>query len=227
MRRPNWKTVSTLISMIVVAGCSENTAAPSLQPSSPASVRLAPSAHPTLSLNTVAAATVASSFTVGPKGGVFFVGTNAVVFPQGSICEPTTSGYGASTWDAPCTPLKSDITVNYVTTVVDGRTAVDFKTPLRFVPSADASHWVWIYMYTPAAIGATDLSQFKIYYAPTLGGPVFDESTTDATLRTYVDARTGISLRRIKHFSGYTSWGNCDPAALTTCTPPDSSSTTP
>lgn len=223
MRRPNWKTVSTLITMIVVAGCSENTVVPSLQPSSAASVQLAPAARPTLSLHSAAGSTVASSFTVGPKGGVFFVGTNAVVFPQGSICDPATSGYGA--WDAPCTPLTSNITVNYVTTVVNGRTAVDFKTPLRFVPSADASRWVWIYMYTPAAIGATDLSQFTIYYAPTLGGPVFDESTSDATLRTYVDTRTGISLRRIKHFSGYTSWGNCDPSALTTCTPPDSSST--
>ena len=34
-----------------------------------------------------------------------------------------------------------------------------------------------------------------------------DDAATDPTLRTYVDTRTGISVRRIKHFSGYTALG--------------------
>ncbi|MDB4885471.1 MAG: hypothetical protein JWN79_909 [Gemmatimonadetes bacterium] len=221
MRRTNWKTVSTLITMIVVAGCSDNTVSPSLQPSSTTTTRFAPAGRPSLSLNTSAASRSAASFTVGPQGGIFFVGTNAVVFPKGSICEPSTSGY--DNWDAPCAPLKKPITVKYETTVIDGRTAVDFKTPLRFVPTSDASRWVWIYMYTPAAIGATDVSRFTIYYAPTLGGQVFDESIGDPTMRTYVDTRSGISTRRVKHFSGYTSWGvNCDPSAATCGAPSDS-----
>jgi hypothetical protein len=228
MRRTNWKTVSTLVTMMVVAGCSDNTVSPSLQSSSTTAARLAPAGAPSLSLNTSASSHSSASFKVGPKGGVFFVGTSAVVFPKGSICEPTTSGYGDGQWDAPCAPLTKPITVRYETTVIGGRTAVDFKTPLRFVPSSDASNWVWIYMYTPAAIGATNVSPFTIYYAPTLGGPLFDESASDATLRTYVNTATGISARRVKHFSGYTSWGaNCDPSAPQDCAAPSDSASAP
>ena len=228
MRRTNWKTVSTLITIVAVAGCSDQVNVPTQAASSATtSARYAPVA-PSFSLNTAAATRATSSFTVGPQGGVFFVGTNAVVFPKGSICEPSTSGYGVSQWDAPCTPLKSAITVSYETTVLDGHTAVDFKTPLRFVPSSNPENWVWLYMYTPAAVNATDLSPFTILYAPTLGGAAYDESLTDATLRTYVNTRTGVSVRRIKHFSGYTSWGsNCDPNALTSCSNSDSASTQP
>jgi hypothetical protein len=213
--RTNWKTVSTLITMIAVAGCSDNTMSPTAA-STTTAARFAPEGRPALSLNTAAAERTSSSFTVGPQGGVFFIGANAVIFPKGSICEPSTSGYGDALWDAPCTPLRGTITVSYETSLSGGRTAVDFKTPLRFVPSTDPSHWVWMYMSTPAAVSATDLSKFTIYYAPSLNGPLFDESTTDATLRTYVDTRTGVSMRRIKHFSGYNSWGrDCDPAAGT------------
>jgi hypothetical protein len=70
-------------------------------------------------------------------------------------------------------------------------------------------------MYAPQAIGATtDLSRYNILWAQTIGGATVDETSTDATLRTYVDTWQGISLRRIKHFSGYALTGGrtCDPA---------------
>lgn len=207
MRRTNWKTVSTLVTMIVVAGCAENTASPSLKPSTTTAMRYAPAGHPMLSLNTLAGNATTSSFTVGPRGGTFLLGTNAIVFPKGSICDPKTTSDEPSAWGASCAPLTSSITVSYETTVLDGRTVVDFKTPLRFVPTSDDNGGVWLYMYTPAAKGATDLSPFTIYYAPTIGGPLFDESTTNPRLRTYVDTRVGVSARQIDHFSGYTSWG--------------------
>ena len=61
------------------------------------------------------------------------------------------------------------------------------------------------------AAGARDLSSFNILYATGINGATMDESAQDATLRTYVDTRSGISARRIKHFSGYTSSGReCD-----------------
>jgi hypothetical protein len=60
-------------------------------------------------------------------------------------------------------------------------------------------------MYSPEAIGAdSDLSDFNILWATSLGGPTVDEAVTDSSLRTYVDTFQGLSLRRIKHFSGYT-----------------------
>jgi hypothetical protein len=88
----------------------------------------------------------------------------------------------------------------------NGRTWVDFSPELRFAPSADPSRWVWMYMYTPDARGAQgDLSRFNILYAQSIGGTTVDDAAGDSTLRTYVDTHTGISFRRIKHFSGYTA----------------------
>ena len=85
----------------------------------------------------------------------------------------------------------------------NGRTQIDFSPSLRFVPSDNPMRWVWLYMSVPSLAGTTDLEAFKIFYAPTLDGPVIDESLTDPSIRTYVDSRTGVSLRRVKHFSGY------------------------
>jgi hypothetical protein len=214
MRRTNWKTVSTLVTMLVVAGCSDNTVSPSLSGSA-TSMQLAPNGRPSLSLNTTAKASVSSSIRVGPKGGVFMIGNNAVVFPANSICEPATSGYGVTLWDAPCSPLRHALTIAYETSTANGRTSIDFKTPLRFAPSNDPAQWVWVYMYTPGAVASSaDLSKYTIYYTPSLGGPLYDETATDATMRTYVDSRTGVSARRIKHFSGYTVYGiACGPAS--------------
>jgi hypothetical protein len=146
---------------------------------------------------------------------VYLIGNNAVVFPRGSVCQPSdANGYGVEKWDAPCTPLTQTLTIQYETSVKQGRTSIDFKTPLRFVPTNNPAQYVWMMMYTPGAINSTgDLEQFTIYYTPTLNGPMYDEAASDPTLRTYVDSRSGISMRRIKHFSGYTSSAGlaCDP----------------
>lgn len=205
MRRMNWKTVSTLVTMVVVAGCSESAVAPHavLQDGAAASVALAPQDRPTLSLSGDAGGNESTSFTVGPQGGVFFVGNQAVVFPAHSICDPATSGYGTDTWNDSCTPLSQPITIHAVTREANGRSQVDFSPSLRFVPSANPAKWVWMYMYTPSAARSSNLSQFTIFYAPTLDAQLVDESLIDSTLRTYVDQQSGVSLRRIKHFSGY------------------------
>ncbi len=86
---------------------------------------------------------------------------------------------------------------------VNGVKAIDFSPELRFVPSAQPTRWVWIFMYTPEARGAKDLTPFNILFAATPGASPVNDALTDATLRTYVDSRLGISSRRIKHFSGY------------------------
>jgi hypothetical protein len=167
---------------------------------------LAPQARPSLVLSGGLADSASIDFQVGPTGGIFFTGNHAVVFPAQSICDPATSSYGPGTWDQPCAPLQSTLKVHAEVRRIDGQTWVDFRPSLRFVPSTNPARWVWIVMYTPEAIGAAsaDLQNFNILWANQLGGSTVDEAPADSTLRTYVDTWMGISLRRIKHFSGYT-----------------------
>jgi hypothetical protein len=227
MRRPNWKTVSTLATVLVLVGCQERVSSPSLEsalvPVSPALMRVAPSEHPQFSLSGGSLGNTSADFTVTASGGTFFAGNHVVVFPARSICDPETSTYGDGHWDEPCSSLKGSINVHAeVRSDALGHVWVDFTPALRFVPSDNPSRWVWMVMYTPAAIGATgDLSAFNILYARSIGGETVDESAIDATMRTYVDTRMGLSMRRAKHFSGFmTSSGRqCDPAtALDDCT---------
>jgi hypothetical protein len=212
MRRMNWKTVSTLVTMVALVGCQETVVAPIAPDSAPTTIRFAPEGRPLLSLSNKNADNNSSDITVGPKGGLFYVGNHAVFFPANSICDPNAVGYtyGAESWDKSCTLLTSKITVHAITRTKNGQAAIDFTPSLRFAPSSDPARWVWLYMYTPSAKNAMRLTQYNILYTPTLGAVGIDESTDDPTLRTYVDTRTGASLRRIKHFSGYLSVGYTD-----------------
>lgn len=222
MRRTNWKTVSTLVTMAVVAGCQDRAStAPSSANTAVVSAQFAPVDRPQLSSNDVSngSSNTTTEFTVSPNGGTYFVGTNAVVFPANSICDPATSSYGEGTWDQPCTPATSGVRIRAVVRTAKSGTWIDFTPALRFVPSSYPSRWVWLFMYNPAAASSNDVSGFAIKYAQTLGDLGVDESLTDATMRTYLDG--ALLLRRIKHFSGYTSSSGraCDPAVETDCYP--------
>jgi hypothetical protein len=207
MRHMNWKTVSTLVTMAVIAGCAENATSPTMQsPSAPAAMSLAPQGRPQLQLNGNSNAESAD-FNVGAKGGVFFIGNHAVAFPAKSVCDPETSGYGLTTWNASCTPLRGNVRVHATVHTSARGTWVDFSPELRFVPSNDPSRWVWLYMYLPGATAQGDLSKLNILYSPNLV-ELIDESKDDSTMRTYVG--NGVALRRIKHFSGYGVFGRCE-----------------
>jgi hypothetical protein len=214
MRRNYWVVVASALVIGVLTGCSDNTVvAPAAAPSAaPVSTMLAPSGRPQLSLSGSNAQDGATQFTVGPSGGTFFVGSHAVVFPAHSICDPALSSYGEGQWDAPCKALSRPVTITARVSSANGVRAVDFSPSLRFVPSANPVRWVWIFMYTPEARAAQDLSAFSVLFSPSLGAMPVNDALTDATLRTYVDTRSGISSRRIKHFSGYmVSAGFTDP----------------
>jgi hypothetical protein len=230
MRQRNyWVVVANVAVLAALAGCSDNTfVAPTAQQSAstssaPATMMAAPSNRPSLTLVGGSPFNTSADFTVGPQGGVYFVGNHAVVFPKLSICDPATSTYGD--WDAACKTIGKPIRIHAEVRTANGRTWVDFSPELRFAPSADPSRWVWMYMYTPEVRGARgDLSRFNILYAQSIGGITVDDAVSDPTLRTYVDTRTGVSMRRIKHFSGYTASAGRDCGdALTACA--DSSST--
>lgn len=177
---------------------------------------MAPEGRPSLSLSGKARRNGSTDFTVGPWGGVFLVGNHAVVFPAHSICDPASSDYGEGQWDKSCAPLTSSIRVHAEVRTLNGQSQVDFTPELRFVPSARPARWVWMVMYTPEAKRAKgDLSRFSILYSESLGATPVNDAASDATLRTYVDTRSGISFRRIKHFSGYVVAGReeCNPVA--------------
>jgi hypothetical protein len=221
MRRTRWVTAGPLLLLSVLAGCRDEIVSPATAPLkapaafAPAPASLAPQGRPTLLLAGGLPDSASVDFYVGPNGGIFFTGNHAVVFPSQSVCDPATSSYGPGTWDLPCSPLQSALKVHAEVRTANGQTWVDFTPSLRFVPSAYPTKWVWMVMYTPKVIGATtDLSRFNILWAKAIGGATVDETSTDPTLRTYVDTWQGISLRRIKHFSGYASAGGrtCDPA---------------
>lgn len=208
MRRTSRITVGPLLALALLAGCRESSVSPIEAPAlaAPAPVSLAPAERPSLLLNGALPDSTAVDFVVGPSGGIYYAGNHAVVFPSQSICDPATSGYGADKWDLPCTPLQTSLRVHAEVRRKNGVTSVDFTPSLRFVPSTSPSRWVWMVMYTPEAVGATgDLSRFSILWASQLGGATVDEAPLDASMRTYVDTWMGISMRRIKHFSGYIS----------------------
>jgi hypothetical protein len=218
MRRTSWIFAGPLLLLAVLAGCregGESPVAPTIgSPSiaAPAPISLAPQGRPTLDLAGVSPDSASVDFIVGATGGVFFTGNHAVVFPAQSVCDPATSSYGPATWDTPCAPLQTQLKVHAEVRRQDGKTWVDFKPSLRFVPSSNPSKWVWLLMYSPDAVGSSDLSAFNILWAESIGGKTVDEVPTDLSLRTYVDSWQGISIRRIKHFSGYALAGgrSCD-----------------
>ncbi len=222
MIRTNWKTVSTLVTSIVVAGCVDGApTTPARSAPTVVSAALAPADRPQLNLDGGEPDNTSADFTVTAGGGVFFVGNNAVVFPARSICDPATSSYGLGTWDQDCAPAKAPITIHAVVRTAKTGTWIDFTPSLRFVPSSNPSRWVWLYMRNTNVGAASDLSPFAIKWSSVIGDPGVDEVPSDPTLRTYVDQSGNITLRRIKHFSGYnTSTGKaCDPATEPDCYP--------
>ncbi len=149
-----------------------------------------------------------ADFTVTPSGGVFNLGPHAIYFPANSICDPSTSSYGPTEWDAPCEVLTTPIRFHAEIRHVDGRSYVDFTPAVRFVPTNDPANAVWLYMKTASLSSDPDsamamLRRMSVRYSTAIGDVGVNEALADTTLRTYVWMQGGIAFRRIKHFSGY------------------------
>lgn len=155
----------------------------------------------------VAAFTAPASFTkVGPAhtfqvrnsaGTVQRVGPHVIMIPAGAICDPLTSGYGATQWDKPCNPMAGSIKITATVMVgANNEPYVDFQPALRFSPSKE----VMLFLRNGRS---THASQLSINYCNNLGVCV-DESLSDASLKPFRVGRTSMIGRRVKHFSGYT-----------------------
>jgi hypothetical protein len=141
---------------------------------------------------------------VRPSGGWFAIGSDKVYFPPNSICDPATSSYGPTEWDAPCQPISRPIRIH--ATYDRGREWVAFAPALRFVPTDDPKQFVSLYVYSPT-FAMNDASgvetDYRLEWLPLPTAPGVDEGRDDRTQHTRKDGKQALVYRRVKHFSGY------------------------
>ena len=144
------------------------------------------------------------AITVDPSvSRAYAFGQNWIYFPALSICDPATSGYGIGTWDTPCTPVSTPITVTVHWSNKGGLGYARFEPALRFVPADERSVLRWVILSLHDSKNVRSTSDYSILYDA--GGSVgwVDEELTDPTLHAWIDPFTNSVSRRIKHFSGY------------------------
>lgn len=146
-------------------------------------------------------------------------GDHQVYFPANSICDPATSDYGESMWDQPCQPLTQPITIHASWSSKYGHAFIDFQPALRFVPTSDPSQYVTITMKDYYDFDLT--KQYPIVWQRPSDGLWVDESLTDPSMATLMDAPGNRVSRRLKHFSGYMVAGAevCDAYSGSWCAP--------
>jgi hypothetical protein len=140
-------------------------------------------------------------FTIDPRhDNSLTFGDHSLWLPANSVCDPATSGYGIGTWDLPCSPLTTTITITAnVRSASGGLPRVDFEPEIRFSPDRAA-----YLTFTVKGKRAKDAAQMRILYCPTsTSKDCVDEALTDPTLETVLDRPMKMVYRRIKHFSGY------------------------
>jgi hypothetical protein len=120
-----------------------------------------------------------------------------ITFPAHSVCDVTTTSYGAGEWDNACDPQQTSVNIT-VRAWVDsaGHPRLDFSPHMRFNPAAGP---VVISMVTADPSGTS----LGINYCPDGADSCVDESLADADLLTWHQPSTGTYFRRVKHFSGY------------------------
>jgi hypothetical protein len=119
-------------------------------------------------------------------------GSHRLTIPAGAICDIASSGYGTTTWDAPCT---SSSTAVQITAKVHGSSGgypvIDFEPALRFSPAAEVT--LYMYVKHPRQVA----SNWQILYCATAKACLQEEMPTS-----FNNADKTV-FRRIKHFSGY------------------------
>ena len=130
-------------------------------------------------------------FNIGNGSQIQFTGEAS------AVCDPATSSYGLGTWNTPCTPLHSPITITARTWVdkATGKTRSAFQPALRFVPLKVGP--VQLYLKDP-----NYAPKDGIWYCPDEGTCV-NEAVADPSLATVYDKGNQWVHRVIKHFSGY------------------------
>lgn len=143
-----------------------------------------------------------TTLTINPNvSRTYAFGDNWIYFPARSICDPATSGYGPTLWDAPCEALSKPITVTVHWSSKGGHAFAKFSPDLRFVPADARSTARWVILSLHDHRRIHDVDVYSILYQG--GNGWVDESLTDPTLRAWLDPLHNSVVRRVKHFSGY------------------------
>jgi len=129
-------------------------------------------------------------------------GQNWIYFPAHSVCDPATSGYGPSYWDAPCAPLSKPMQVTVHWSNRGGYGFAHFSPELRFAPADSRSVLRWVILSLHSHKMLHDTYAYNILYNEGNDAWV-DESLADPTLRAWLDPTHNSVYRRVKHFSGY------------------------
>jgi hypothetical protein len=148
-------------------------------------------------------------FTYDPTQGITVklgINDHKIVIPAGSVCMVGKTKYGVGTWDLPCRLEDKKQNISYKTwTDANGHPFVEFQPALRFAPGSE----VLLFLADKKA-SMDDYSEI-LYCPDNKDLPCYDESFTDASLKSVRD-RKGNIYRRIKHFSGYNVAAGLDEA---------------
>ncbi len=143
------------------------------------------------------------TFTVQPRTDALLNigGTSRLYVPADGICSLVGSGYGPTTWDAPCTPTNVPVVITVKSTGAGGATPrLEFQPALRFNPKKS----VTLFMFGKNVTRA-EAASWAILYCPASapGGTCINEADKDRSLTSYVDPTSSVVFRRIKHFSDF------------------------
>jgi len=141
------------------------------------------------------------TFRIDPRrDNLLKFGDHSLWLPAHSVCDPASSTYGIGTWNDPCSPLTTSITVTArVRSTSGGLPRVDFQPAIRFNPMTAA-----FLTLTVKGKKAKQAAEMQILYCPTNSAKdCVDEALTDPSLQTVLDRPDKMVYRRIKHFSGY------------------------
>jgi hypothetical protein len=138
-------------------------------------------------------------FTIWPGVPVFEkFGDHVLYVPANVVCDPSTSGYGAAYWDAPCARAAQPIQVTATWSTHSGRPVISFSPDLRFAPSKSENQWAKLSLRDSKVIDPN--LYYAILWFDAAANKWVDESATDPTLRATSNA-SGLVTRRLKHFS--------------------------
>lgn len=136
-------------------------------------------------------------FTIDPsQDQSLSLGASHIDIPANAVCELSSSSYGPEHWNESCVPESAPVTITAVVkNAATDHPSVEFQPALRFNPETVVS--LYLYVTDQATLDASRVMKYCD------GQTCVDESLTDPSLQSNVDAVNNVVFRRIKHFSGY------------------------
>ena len=146
------------------------------------------------------------TFTIDPsKDQSIKLGASSLELPANAVCTLLTTSYGPSKWNDACTPEVLPVTITAVVkNAATNHPSIEFAPAMRFNPATN----VMLHLYVTNAETLGNMTVMK--YCGPFAAVCVDESLTDTSLQTAIDASAGLVSRRIKHFSGYVVAENGD-----------------